>query len=68
VKGLSLRFTFPSIGPGLIVCVAAALGLPALIAHGLQVGAARCAALVGSFLVLLLWQFGNFFRRNRPRV
>ena len=54
--------------PGLIVFVAVALGLVALIAHALQVGAARGAALVGGFLVLLLWQFGNFFRRNRPRV
>jgi hypothetical protein len=54
--------------PGLIVFVAAALGLAALIAHGLQAGAARGAALVGGFLVLLLWQFGNFFRRNRPRL
>ena len=54
--------------PGLIVFGAAALGLAALIAHALQVGAARGAALVGGFLVLLLWQFGNFFRRNRPRV
>lgn len=54
--------------PGLIVFVAVALGLAALIAHALQAGAARGAALVGGFLVLLLWQFGNFFRRNRPRV
>ena len=54
--------------PGLIVFVAVALGLAALIAYALQVGAARGAALSCGFLALLLWQFGNFFRRNRPRV
>ena len=54
--------------PGLVVFVAVALGLAALIAYGLQVAEVRGAALVGGFLILLLWQFGNFFRRNRPRV
>jgi hypothetical protein len=54
--------------PSLIVFVVLTLGLAALITHALQVGSARGAALTSGFLILLLWQFGNFFRRNRPRV
>jgi hypothetical protein len=52
--------------PGVIVFVAAAFGLAALIARALQAGATTSAAIVGAFLLLYLWQAGNFFRRNRP--
>jgi hypothetical protein len=52
--------------PGLIVFVAAALGLAALIAHGLQAGAARGAALVGGFLVLLLLAVRKFLSPQSP--
>ena len=52
--------------PGLLVFVAVALGFAVLIARALQAGAMSGAAFVGGFLVLFLWQGGNFFRRNRP--
>ena len=52
--------------PGLLVFVGVALGFAALIARSLQAGAMSGAAFVGGFLVLFLWQGGNFFRRNRP--
>jgi hypothetical protein len=52
--------------PGLLVFVAVALGFAVLIARALQAGAMSGAAFVGGFLVLFLWQSGNFFRRNRP--
>jgi len=52
--------------PGVVVFVAVAFGLAALIARALQTGATTGAAMIGVFLVLYLWQIGNFFRRNRP--
>lgn len=51
---------------GLAVFVAAALALAALTIRGLQDAAWTGAAVVGGFLVLLLWQVGGIFRRNRP--
>jgi hypothetical protein len=54
--------------PGLLVFVGVALGFAALIARALQAGAIGGAVFVGAFLVLFLWQGGNFFRRNRPGV
>jgi len=52
--------------PGIVIFVGAAFGLAALIARALQAGAIASAAIVAAFLVLFLWQAGNFFRRNRP--
>ena len=52
--------------PGLVVFVALALGLAALALRALQIGQLSGAALVGGLLVLLLWQSGGYFRRNRP--
>ena len=52
--------------PGLLVFVGVALGFAALTARALQAGAMSGAAFVGGFLVLFIWQGGNFFRRNRP--
>jgi hypothetical protein len=52
--------------PGLLVFVAVGLGLAVLVARALQAEATAAAALIGGFLVLFLWQGGNFFRRNRP--
>lgn len=52
--------------PGVLVFVAVGLGLAALIVRALQAGAPTSAALIAVFLVLYLWQVGNFFRRNRP--
>jgi hypothetical protein len=54
--------------PGLLVFVGVLLGFAALTARALQAGAMGGAAFVGAFLVLFLWQGGNFFRRNRPGV
>jgi hypothetical protein len=52
--------------PGLFAFVGVALGLALLIVRALQAGTIGGAAFVGTFLVLFLWQGGNFFRRNRP--
>ena len=52
--------------PGIVIFVGAAFGLAALIARALQAGAIASAAIVAAFLLLFLWQAGNFFRRNRP--
>jgi hypothetical protein len=54
--------------PGLIVFAGLALALAVLIVRGLQADTKAGAAFVGCFLLLLLWQGGNFFRRNRPGV
>jgi len=54
--------------PGLVAFVGVSLGLAFLIVRALQVGTKGGAAFIGAFLVLFLWQGGNFFRRNRPGV
>lgn len=53
--------------PGVVVLASSALGLAALTVRALQGGERAGAALIGGFLVLLLWQVGDFLRRNRPR-
>jgi hypothetical protein len=52
--------------PGLAVFAAIALALAALTVIGLQAHAWRGTALVAFFLLIFLWQAGNYFRRNRP--
>lgn len=52
--------------PGLAVFAGMALGLAFLIVRALQSNAPAGAAFIGAFLLLFLWQGGNFFRRNRP--
>jgi hypothetical protein len=52
--------------PGLVMFVGVSLGLAFLIARALQAHAPAGAAFIGAFLLLFLWQGGNFFRRNRP--
>ena len=52
--------------PGLVVFFAAALALTGLTVQALLAGTWTGAAIVGAFLVLLLWHMGPFFRRNRP--
>jgi hypothetical protein len=52
--------------PGVIVFVGLSLGLAFLIVRALQSGSASGAVLIGAFLMLFLWQSGNFFRRNKP--
>jgi len=54
--------------PSLLVFLAVGLGLAALIVRALQFVTYGGAVLVGVFLVLFLWQGGNFIRRNRPGV
>ncbi|MGH6725376.1 MAG: hypothetical protein ACREB8_02375 [Pseudolabrys sp.] len=52
--------------PGLVAFVGVALGLAWLIVSALQADAKGGAVFIGAFLILFLWQGGNFFRRNRP--
>jgi hypothetical protein len=54
--------------PGLAAFVGVVIGLAGLIVRALQDGAPGAATFVGAFLLLFLWQGGNFFRRNRPGV
>ena len=54
--------------PGLLVFVGVALGLAFLVVRALQADAKGGAAVIGGFLALFLWQGGNFFGRNRPRL
>lgn len=54
--------------PGLFVFTGLMLGLAVLVVRALQADTKAGAAFVGVFLLLLLWQGGNFFRRNRPGV
>jgi hypothetical protein len=54
--------------PGLIVFAGVALGLAFLVVRALQADTKAGAAFVGCFFLLMLWQGGNFFRRNRPGV
>jgi hypothetical protein len=54
--------------PGLVVFAGVALGLALLIARALQADTKAGAAFVGCFFLLMLWQGGNFFRRNRPGI
>ena len=52
--------------PGVVVFFAAALALTGLIVQALVSGTWSAAAIIGAFLLLLLWHMGPFFRRNRP--
>lgn len=52
--------------PGLAVFAGVALGLAWLTVRALQADAKGGAVFIGAFLLLFLWQGGNFFRRNRP--
>lgn len=52
--------------PGLIAFAGLMIVLALLIVRALQADVKGGAAFVGAFLALLLWQGGNFFRRNRP--
>lgn len=54
--------------PGLIVFAGVAFGLAVLIVRALLADAMGGAAFIGAFLVLFLWQAGNYFHRNRPGV
>jgi hypothetical protein len=51
---------------GLIVLAAVSLGLALLVVSALQSHSMGGATFIGVFMLLFLWQGGNFFRRNRP--
>jgi hypothetical protein len=52
--------------PGLTLFTGVGLGLAFLVVRALEVAAWAGAAFIAGFLLLFLWQGGNFFRRNRP--
>jgi hypothetical protein len=52
--------------PGLAVFVAVSLALAATVAHAVKIGTYGAGVMIVAFLLLFLWQGGNFFRRNRP--
>jgi len=52
--------------PGLVIFAAIALALAAPVVVGLQERAWGGAAFIAVFLLIFLWQAGNYFRRNRP--
>jgi hypothetical protein len=62
ISGLPL----PMFVGGVILFVAASLGLAALTVRAIQFDAVPAAVLIGAFLGVFLWQAGGFFRRNRP--
>lgn len=53
--------------PGVTVFAATLFGLAVLILRALQAQALGGAAFIAAFLLVFLWQAGNFFRLNRPR-
>lgn len=52
--------------PGLAVFGGVSLGLAWLTVRALESNASAGAAFIGAFMLLFLWQGGNFFRRNKP--
>jgi hypothetical protein len=52
--------------PGLVFFVAIVVALAVLVVTGLRAQAWGGAAFVAIFLLLFVWQAGNFFRLNRP--
>ncbi|MBI1204649.1 MAG: hypothetical protein GC182_19275 [Rhodopseudomonas sp.] len=54
--------------PGLAVFGGVSLGLAWLTVRALESKASAGAAFIGAFMLLFLWQGGNFFRRNKPGI
>ena len=54
--------------PGLVIFAGIDLALAALVMLGLRAHAWQGTGLVAGFLLIFLWQVGNFFHRNRPGV
>jgi len=54
--------------PGLAIFLAASLGLAALTVVALEARIWSGAVIVAVFFMFLLWQSGNFFRRNLPGI
>jgi len=52
--------------PGVLIFAGASFAIAVLAVRALQTDALAGAAFIGVFLLLFLWQAGNFFRRNRP--
>ena len=51
---------------GLVVFAGVSLSMAALVVRALQGDALGGAAFIAFFMLLFVWQGGNFFRRNRP--
>jgi hypothetical protein len=54
--------------PGLAVFASMVIGLALLVIRALEADAKGGAAFIGVFLLLFLWQGGQFFRRNLPGI
>lgn len=54
--------------PGAVAFAGVSLGLAWLIVRALQSAVMGGAAFIAVFMILFLWQGGNFFRRNKPGV
>ncbi len=54
--------------PGIVIMTGASVGFVMLVVRALQTAAWAGAAFIAAFLALFLWQFGGYFRRNRPGV
>lgn len=54
--------------PGLVIFAGICLAVAALITRALQQGETGATLFLLGFFVLLLWQLGGFFKRNRPRT
>jgi hypothetical protein len=52
--------------PGLAIFVVVALAMAAVVARALQTHSVGVAAVIAALVALLLWQGGNFIRRNKP--
>jgi len=52
--------------PGLVFFVLTALAMAVVVTRALQIHSIGVAAFIAGLLALLLWQGGNFFRRNKP--
>jgi hypothetical protein len=53
--------------PGVVIFALIALAVAALLARALVQDSWAAVLFLTGFFVLLLWQIGGFFRRNRPR-
>lgn len=54
--------------PGLVIFAGISLAVAWLIVRALQQGETAATLFLLGFFLLLLWQLGGFFRRNRPRA
>ena len=53
--------------PGLVIFAGISVAVIGLIVRALQQGETSAMLFLAGFFVLLMWQLGGFFKRNRPR-